>query len=293
MNLMLMNTKKILGKFYSIFSKKNKLDNQLLIECRQTVNADNGNPSTSSNQYTDAWNNYLCEFKKMINSEDIHQFLRTPVVRDTMFFEAPLVEFKRVIGNWSFFKNALVFNPTGYPYPYALWPFTNGNTVHHLFSISQKFKSNEELAKIHSVIEFGGGYGNMAWCFDRIGFRGSYIIFDDLKMNALQELFLQESRVENIKELRCIHKYSELLDLISAAKKGTLLIATWSLSETPIEIRDAVMGNDNLSFLIAFQGSFEGVDNLAYFRKYKINNSKVNIYEIKHIPDNYYLIKTN
>lgn len=288
-----MNTKQILGKFYSIFSQRNKLDNQLLIECRQIVNSENANSSTLSNQYTDAWSNYLYEFKRMINSEGIHQFLRTSVVRDTMFFEAPLVEFKRVMSNWSFFKNALVFNPIGNPYPYALWPFTNGNTVHHLFSISQTFKSNEELAKIHSVIEFGGGYGNMAWCFDRIGFRGSYTIFDDLKMNALQELFLKESRVNNIKELRCIHEYSELLGLVSAAKKGTLLVATWSLSETPIEIRDAVMNNDNLSFLIAFQGSFEGVDNLAYFSKYIINTSKVKIYEIKHIPDNYYLIKTS
>lgn len=286
-----MNTKQILGKFYSFFLKKNKLNQQLLMECRKIVNSGKQNQGVSGNQYTDTWNNYLIEFKKMINSDDVHQFLRSSVVRDTMFFEAPFVEFKEVLGSWDFFKKALVFNSIGNPVPYGLWPLTNGNTVHHLFSISQIFRTSEGLDKINSIVEFGGGYGNMAWCFDRLGFDGSYTIFDDIKMNALQKLFLRESGLGNIKKLSCISNYSELLNLISSAKKGTLLIATWSLSETPVEIRDAIMGNSNLSLLIAFQGTFEGVDNLDYFKKYVQNNSNASLSEIKHIPCNYYLTK--
>ena len=46
-----------------------------------------------------------------------------------------------------------------------------------------------------------------------------------------------------------------------------MFLATWSISETPVEIRNMIfpLVSDFHSFLIAYQDKFEEVNNLDYF----------------------------
>ena len=73
-----------------------------------------------------------------------------------------------------------------------------------------------------------------------------------------------------------------------------LFLATWSLSETPIPVRDQVLervrGFDYL--LLAFQHRFEDIDNFAYFSRWADELGQggvVEFREIDHLPGNSYL----
>jgi hypothetical protein len=70
--------------------------------------------------------------------------------------------------------------------------------------------------------------------------------------------------------------------------KNKLFIANWSLSETPIDIRDKIIKKFSKFnfFLISFQNSFENLDNYYYFTQLAkaLSNNNDTIYEIKKIP---------
>jgi len=73
-----------------------------------------------------------------------------------------------------------------------------------------------------------------------------------------------------------------------------MFIATWSISEVSIKVRDLIMrlisGFDSL--LITYQDRFEEVNNLEYFSHLKETKGNFNWYhrEIEHIPNNFYLL---
>jgi hypothetical protein len=61
--------------------------------------------------------------------------------------------------------------------------------------------------------------------------------------------------------------------------KNKLFIANWSLSETPIDIRDKIIKKFSKFnfFLISFQNSFENLDNYYYFTQLKtVKESSIN-----------------
>ena len=73
----------------------------------------------------------------------------------------------------------------------------------------------------------------------------------------------------------------------------TLFIATWSVSEVSLELRDKIF--DIIApntYLIAYQNNFSGIDNIKYFKKIRLvkNNYKWDDYEISHLKNNRYLI---
>ena len=75
--------------------------------------------------------------------------------------------------------------------------------------------------------------------------------------------------------------------------QGSLFIATWSLSETPIYIREPFINKISTfhSQLIAYQDRFGEVDNVNYFKSRPEFNSYLNVYNerINHLPSNRYL----
>ena len=76
-------------------------------------------------------------------------------------------------------------------------------------------------------------------------------------------------------------------------KGDNLFIATWSLSESPMEIRYEMekIFSQFKYVLIAYQGAFSGYNNLEYFMKIKEKYSQYTwvCQQIKHMPGNYYL----
>ena len=75
-------------------------------------------------------------------------------------------------------------------------------------------------------------------------------------------------------------------------KGKVLFVGTWSLNEAPVGLREEILHKVNAnSYLLAYQSPFDGVNNEEYFNKIKNEYNKLKWYEfeIKHIPNNYYL----
>ncbi|GHT64131.1 hypothetical protein FACS1894110_03200 [Spirochaetia bacterium] len=122
--------------------------------------------------------------------------------------------------------------------------------------------------KITNVVEFGGGYGNFSRLAFSWGYTGNWDIIDIPEMHNLQEYYLSYAINE---PLRSHIKYQIVRDesFWNTIKQNseTLFIATFSLSETPSEVRnymeEKLKGFKYIFF--AYNGIFGETDCLKYF----------------------------
>jgi hypothetical protein len=116
------------------------------------------------------------------------------------------------------------------------------NDTHHLYHLCRYFSSIEKLNEQLDIVEWGGGYGNMAkvfsYCFSE--YIGSYTIFDLPKMGEIQKNYLNRMSIEGVDLID-----STKLDCIEKAEDCSLFISTWALSECTTDTIDMV-SNSNL-----------------------------------------------
>lgn len=86
------------------------------------------------------------------------------------------------------------------------------------------------LKDMRSIVEVGAGYGDMCSVIHALGFKGEYTIVDIPETRPIQEFYLGKQGITP--------KWSFEDDNVSHAD---LVIATWSLSETPVEYRNVLM----------------------------------------------------
>jgi len=111
-----------------------------------------------------------------------------------------------------------------------------------------------------------------------------YTIFDFEEFNLLQRYYLNENNISDTKFCNTIQTLEN--------RQYDLLVATWSLSEAPRNIREDFLGGIKASnFLIAYQGSFEGVNNNEFFNYMSSSISEIKWYNIpiEHIGNQNYL----
>jgi hypothetical protein len=145
----------------------------------------------------------------------------------------------------------------------------------------------------------------MCRLFYNLGFKGKYIIFDLPPFSALQKFYLKtiEMPIHSIGTFSkaktgaiCLSDIHQLTEILKDNTDGvkSLFIATWSMSEIPIVLRNSIIPliSKFKSYLIAYQDKFGKVDNLDYFNKWKEVYSNIiwNYWQIKHIPGNNYLV---
>jgi hypothetical protein len=154
---------------------------------------------------------------------------------------------------------------------------TSGNLIHqayHLHMLDQI--SRVKLKDYDFIIELGGGYGALAYIAYRLGFKGSYIIFDIPEMLALQRYYLYNvlSPGENIYKVSFFRADEDISYGIRGILDRALVVGLWSLSESPIPIREQFLGMDGLpySYLFAFQDSWIEINNQAYFKDFAARN---------------------
>lgn len=261
----------------------------------------------------DKWENNLLQLHDNVINDNINAFLRWDVITHTMFAtNSPYVftelkELKR-LGNWkSRWSKATIESKTGHPIPFVTYPKSSGNLIHQAYSLSQlEEKLQIDVSDLDFVFEFGGGYGLMCKLFHSLGFKGKYIIFDLPHFSALQEYYLQSVGVNIVKNFEegngvmCISDINELSKQVEKEKRGSsnsLFLANWSLSESPLEIRKLIIPLlDNFkNIFIAYQSSFEELDNVEYFEKFKDNFKNINWQNwiIEHQGTNRYLCGKN
>jgi hypothetical protein len=145
------------------------------------------------------------------------------------------------------------------------------NSIHQAFHLSQfQAQTRKRIGDFDFILEFGGGYGEMRRIVERLGFAGRYLIFDLPELNALQRYYL--STAGNPPTLTASDQ-EPVRTSVESEPVGSrkLFIATWSFDEAPLETRsgwaELLSGFD--AFLIAYQLSFAGIDNAAFFADWK------------------------
>jgi hypothetical protein len=132
--------------------------------------------------------------------------------------------------------NALVENWIGIPEGMAdaLRPTSDFDTstqrIQNLGHLMITGFGKEKLRSIKSIVEIGAGYGDMCSLIHDLGFKGEYTIVDIPETQPIQEFYLGKQGVTP--------KWSFEDDNVTHAD---LVIATWSLSETPLEYRAQLM----------------------------------------------------
>jgi hypothetical protein len=114
----------------------------------------------------------------------------------------------------------------------------------------------EDLAKMDTIVELGAGIGDMADIVYKLGFKGKYIIYDFPEVGRIQKWYHDQLGHTNV-----VHT-SNLDDLVDA----DLLIATWSFTEMPLDLRVEVLKHvsGTKQWLIAYSNLIFGIDNNKY-----------------------------
>jgi len=262
--------------------------------------------SKSGHQLFD-WTTNIDRLSVEVRTNDPRHFLRWKVVRETMFLSsvhgAELKFLKRA--EWPFYRNAITEVPIGNPIRTPDMR-TSANRIHQAYHIARFFDHRKNrIEDLKCIMEFGGGYGCMCHLLCSMGFKGEYVLYDLPHFSQLQKYYLTSTgltvrssadgaRTSN-PSIWCVSSFQELdvvLERIGLTDPS-LFIATWSLSEAPVAVRNLVskrIGGFS-SFLIGYQNRFEQVDNSEYFRNFTkdFGSTAWRNVPIEHDKGNHYL----
>lgn len=285
--------RKTLVPLNSLNLKRNPRENSLVTELRKKANKIiiGKNTQIAHNQ----WLENIINFKNHILTQDPKNFLQWDIIRKTMFIGNALFILREYFylrqNGWNKWKKAITEKNYVRTEPYLLYPKSSGNLIHYAYHLA-KFEdiSGKKIKDYDFIFEYGGGYGGMCLLIHNLGFKGKYIIYDFSILSALQSFFLKINEIE--KDALCLDNINKVKKMIP--KKGRkLFIATWSLSESPLQIRKIVypLIKEFDAFLIGYQGQFGEVNNHKYFEDYQKSLTKLFWcnQEIPQLGSNYYL----
>jgi len=261
-----------------------------------------------------AWTEFGKRLRDLVMGDDPRRFLRWDVIRKTMFVGSSLyvareLKYLKRRPDWeSRWKPVLREDSCGHPKPYFLYPASSANLIHHAYHLCQmEEKTGLSIDQVNLVVEFGGGYGGMCRLVHRFGFKGTHVIYDLPTFSALQQFYLQSLGLtpvrtapfaghENGPGAILASATNDIRQLLSSmAPTRSAFIATWSLSEAPVPVRQEILnlvsGFD--LFLIAYQERFGEVDNRQFFEGWKpalADRVDWQEWEIEHLPGSRYLI---
>ncbi len=235
-------------------------------------------------------------------------FFQNTIVRETMVFspsprKIPKIELKYLKNHMSSIgelKRILEEDYIGLPDLPSLKYKTSDNSIHHLYHILRFLdETHLDLSLLNTIVEWGGGYGNMAKLFYRLKPSSlTYIIIDVPYFSCLQWLYLSAIMGEN--QVFLFQNYNDVIQegkvnlipvcFIESTKiKANLFISTWGLSESSSYAQDLVISTDFFManhILLAFQRSeqFPNAERLGKL----IQNKDVKIQEIPFLRKNFY-----
>ena len=222
-----------------------------------------------------SWVGFTATLRETGRTRDPRAFLTWPIVRSTMFAarDSPWVALRvaalQASPRWSTdWQAALVEDDAGSPEPYAGLPTSSGTLIQHAYHLEMfEQVTGQRLQDVATVVEFGGGYGSMCRLLHRVGFQGTYLIQDLPESNEIQRYFLAAAGITPKADVTFVSDPDEIDRLTKDPDRPAALIATWSLSEAPVSVRDRLLDAvaDFDVFLLSYQLEFDGVDNVEYF----------------------------
>jgi len=239
-------------------------------------------PVVRSNRVDDSWVHHEKKLSDLVLHDDPRRFLRWDIIRQTMSAgRQELYVLKELwhlwrTANWKDrWQPALAETAVGSPPLYHLYPRSSANLIHHTYHVCRfEEVTRLEIPSFHNVTEVGGGYGSMCRLLFKLGFQGYYAILDLPGFSALQRFFLRSLGLPVVSSdrsrtgIQLLCDIGQLASLSPPADGGALAIATWSLSEMPLIVREDLEPHllRSHAFLFAYQEHFGGVNNLEYFQ---------------------------
>lgn len=159
------------------------------------------------------------------------------------------------------------------------------NLIHQAYHLTQWERvTGKRIETLDTIVEFGGGYGAMALLCKRMGFEGSYVIYDLPEFSLLQEYYLSQFGMLNNTEWNPKQK----------PKDVDLFMALYSLSEVKRGERVYHIHKAK-SYLCLYSGIWERWDNVHWFQTVlpaMFSGLQWQHTEISHLPDrnNHYSI---
>ena len=232
--------------------------------------------------YWEYWRHKL--WKHFTGGNNPFNFMSWPCIYHTMLVnhwtEPVAYEFTQI--GWERWHNAII-SPAFAPMDYHADTIFSRNLIHQAYHIHVwEQKTGKRIEEMDSIIEVGGGYGAMALLCHRMGFIGTYHIYDLPEFSLLQEFFLSEMEVPNIIWPTTKHRRS-----------ADLLIGLYSLSEIEMDKRNKFLDSITAdSYLLLYSGHWKDYDNIAYFEGRNGLAENWETWEIQHLPDpdNWYTV---
>lgn len=237
------------------------------------------------------WEGECQILEEKLKISDCSDFLQWPFIINDMFHTPPNLVFDTLTNSkyWELWKGALEEDSFGKPTPYSLYPKGSGNLLFHAYSLLQlaNFISEFNVKNLKSIYEFGGGYGSFCRMLHKMGFVGEYTIYDLPVFSKLQGIFLKNVGLAD-KKISLISDWPEETEI-----NADLFVAMWSISESPIELRDKILSMVKSKYiLITYREEWLGFDNVTYFKKFKedrLNYTWID-YTISYLPTDHYLL---
>ena len=206
---------------------------------------------------TPLWNDFSAKLESVFLPRPPLSFLRNPDIQKTMFVSgrAKWLDTELNLLESAFdgqrLRSLLEEDFAGDPPLSHARYATSHNSIHHLYHIARYAKSTGvDPAKVRTIVEWGGGYGNLAKIFTRLNGSGlTYTIIDLPLLSVLQWLYLAtvlgEERVNMVKgpgDPLAEGKVNVLPVCFVDAKKvaGEMFVSTWALSESSQYAQDYV-----------------------------------------------------
>lgn len=148
---------------------------------------------------------------------------------------------------------------------------TTMNRVQLLGHLIMTGFTHEKLMSMDSILEIGAGVGDMADIIYKLGFKGKYYIYDFEELKPFQQYNHNQSNLETT----WVHNTEDL----SKLNEFDLTIATWSLTEMPLDFRDEFLSSfKTKNWLLAYSKKIFGIDNQKW-----VNDKFLNILEGKEV----------
>lgn len=274
---------------------------------------DNKNKYDFSEFVVPQWNKNMLEIERFFLDGFSFSFLNHQVIKATMFMytfpkwrDAQKVLISRYLAKDAAKEILREYN-IGRPLLNDIEYITSGNNIHHLYHLVKFFKeTGTRSLDISTVVEVGGGYGNMAKIYKKMNKESTYIIIDIPIFSYIQAVYLRTiygMEAVHIVHDNDIHIKKSLINIIPLDKNvlstvdkiignADLFISTWALSESNKAMQDYVKSVDYFKakyLLLAYQKS---VDKFAFAEDIKeVTNTYNKVFneETEYVKDNYYL----
>lgn len=198
---------------------------------------------------TPPWRAFNAKVEAALLPTPSFDFLQDPVISATMHVSvggrwlAQQRAFLREHLPAAQLREAALEDPAGAPDLLAPDLLSSHNTLHHLYHLRRfEVETGARLAKQQVVVEWGGGYGNLAKVLHRLDPRDrTYVIVDTPLFSALQWLYLSTTLGEErvvLHDRAPVDLRPGLVHLVPGGLlphvdvRADLFVSTWALSES-------------------------------------------------------------